>query len=214
MNSRVVIVGAGGFGRELLGWIQSSPRWRASVDADLVAFVADQQPHEKVGLQFLGSVADYSPIVGDLVLCAIGSPSARRRVVEGLEAKGVTFATFVHDDALLGPGVALGEGTIICPRVVITTGITIGRHVQINVNTAVGHDCEIKDFVTISSSCNLTGGVTIGEGAFLATAASIAPGKKVGANGYVGIGSIVLRSVQPNTTVFGNPATVLNRRPS
>jgi sugar O-acyltransferase (sialic acid O-acetyltransferase NeuD family) len=211
MMRRVVVVGAGGFGREMVAWIQSSPLWRASVNAAEIVFVDDADPGDVAGVTYAGVVAKYFPLADDVVLCAIGNPGARMRVVSTLEARGVQFANFVHDTALLGPRVQLGPGSLICPGVVVTTDVKIGSHVHVNVNTAIGHDCLIGDFATISSCCNLTGGVVVGQGAFLAASASVAPKKRVGAYSQVGIGSVVVRHVKAHHTVFGNPATVISR---
>jgi len=194
-----------------VAWIQSSPLWRASADVAEITFVADKNPGDVAGIAYAGAVADYLPLPDDVVLCAIGNPGVRIRIVSILEARGVRFDTFLHDTALLGPGVQLGRGSIICPGVVITTDVTIGSHVHVNVNSVIGHDCVIGDFVTLSPCCNLTGGVVVEDGAFLAASVSVAPGKRINAHSQVGIGSVVVSHVKEHQIVFGNPARVISR---
>jgi sugar O-acyltransferase (sialic acid O-acetyltransferase NeuD family) len=210
MTRRVVVVGAGEFGREIVGWVQTSPLWRATVEAGEITFVADDTPDDVAGISYAGSIADYDLLSDDIVLCAIGNPGVRVRIVAILEARGVRFTTFVHDRALLGPRVQLGHGSLICPDVVITTDVVVGSHVHINVRSVIGHDCVIGEFVTISPCCNLTGGVVVGEGAFLAASVSVAPGKRISAYSQVGIGSVVMRHIKGHQTVVGNPARVIS----
>jgi sugar O-acyltransferase (sialic acid O-acetyltransferase NeuD family) len=211
MMGRVVVVGAGGFGREMVAWIQSSPLWRASVNAAEIVFVDDVDQGDVAGVTYAGVIAEFFPLADDVVLCAIGNPGARMRVVSTLEARGVQFANFVHDTALLGPRVKLGPGSVLCPGVVVTTDVTIGSHVHVNVNTAIGHDCRIGGFVTISPCCNLSGDVVVEEGVFLGASVSVAPGKRISAHSQVGIGSVVVRHVKAHQAVFGNPATAFGR---
>jgi sugar O-acyltransferase (sialic acid O-acetyltransferase NeuD family) len=159
-------------------------------------------------------VTEFSPQTDDLLLCAIGSPQSRRKVAAELEARGGRFGTFVHDSVVMGDAVTLGQGTIVCPGTVLTNDITVGEQVHINTNCNVGHDVSIGSFVTLSSACNLTGGVTIGEGTFVATAASIIPGRTIGSGAYIGVGSVVIRNVGDDVTVFGNPSRVIGRKKS
>lgn len=179
-----------------------------------VVFVADSSPDSTLAAPWLGTLAEYEPDDDDLIVCAIGNPKVRRKVAETLESRGGRFATFVHDRALIGPSVVVGEGSIICPDVIATTDVVLGRHVHINVKSTIGHDCVLGDFVTLSSGCNLAGGVTVGECAFVATAASVAPRLSISAGAYVGIGSIVIRNVPEDVTVFGNPSRVVPKGPS
>jgi sugar O-acyltransferase (sialic acid O-acetyltransferase NeuD family) len=193
----------------MVGWVQSSPLWRAKVSAGEITFVADDTPDDAAGISYAGAIADYDLLSDDLVLCAIGNPEVRARVVAILEARGVQFATFVHDAAFLGPRVQLGHGSLICPGVVMTTDVVVGSHVHVNVKAVIGHDCVIGDFVTISPCCNLTGGVVVGDRVFLAASVSVAPGKHISSHSQVGIGSVVVRHVNERQTVFGNPARVI-----
>lgn len=210
--SRVVIIGAGSFGRELHGWIDTSPRWRSLHDVSEVVFVADGVGSPLLRGSMIAGIADYAPRLDDLVLCAVGDPTGRRDVVERLERRGIGFTTFVHDAAIVGPNVQIGEGGIICPRVVLTCDISLDAQVHINVGCTVGHDGSIGAFTTLSVACTLAGGVTVEADAFLATGVTVIPGRRIGQGSYVGAGSVVIRNVRPHVTVFGNPATKIGDR--
>jgi sugar O-acyltransferase (sialic acid O-acetyltransferase NeuD family) len=212
MNKRLVIVGAGGFGREVHGWVSTSPQWRERADIGSVVFVDDEVPAVPVSAPIISTLGDYAPADNDLVICAIGSPDVRRKIVDSLLSRNARMATFIHDRVVLGDNIVIGDGAVVCPDAVLSSDVKVGDHVHINVGCTIGHDVRIGDFVTLSSACNLTGNVTVEDGAFIATAASVIPGKRIGAGSFVGAGSVVLKDVPPNVTVFGNPGAVVGKR--
>lgn len=214
MKNRLVIVGAGGFGREVHSWVNTSPLWRSRAGIGDVVFVDDVAPKFPLRAPIISTVRYYTPNERDLVICAIGVPEVRREVVEVLLSRGARMTIFVHDRAILGENVAVATGAVVCPDVLVSCDVQIGEHVQINTGCSIGHDVTIGDYVTLSSACNLTGNVTVEAGAFLATAVSIIPGKRIGAGSLVGAGSVVLKDVPAGVTVFGNPSTIVGKRPA
>jgi sugar O-acyltransferase (sialic acid O-acetyltransferase NeuD family) len=214
MRKRLVIVGAGGFGREVHSWVSTSPGWSANAGIESVVFVDDEVPHIPVRAPIVSSLRNYRPNGGDIVICAIGSPGVRRVVVNSLLGKNAEITSFVHDRAVVGDHVVIGDGAVICPDVVLSSDVQVGAHVHINVGCRIGHDVRIESFVTLSSACNLTGNVSVEEGAFLATAVSVIPGKRIGAGSFIGAGSVVLKDVPANVTVFGNPGAIVGKRPA
>ncbi|TFC94713.1 acetyltransferase [Cryobacterium sinapicolor] len=214
MTNRLVIVGAGGFGREVHSWVKSSPRWCESSEIGSVVFVDDNVPTVPVRAPIISTVRDYWPAEGDLVICAIGAPSARRDVSRLLSQRNAPPGTFVHDRAMLGDNVQLGLGAIVCPDVLITCDVRIGVNVHVNIGSTIAHDVIIGDFVTLSPGCNLTGNVRIEDGAFLGTAVTVIPGKTVGQDALIGAGSLVLKNIPPRVTAFGNPCVIVGKRPA
>jgi len=208
MTSDIVVIGAGGFGREvaqLLRDIEASTgvfRFIGYLDDDLDAR-GRLPPNEPV----VGSLDEFANWGAVLAVCAVGAPKSRRSIVERLRARGVRWAPgLVHPRAVVGARTSLGEGSIVCAGSVLTVDITIGAHVHVNLLCSVGHDAIIEDFATLSPGCGISGNVHVGNGAFLGTQAVLIPGARVGAGAIVGAGSVVLRSVPDDTTVVGVPA--------
>ncbi|MEM7790574.1 MAG: acetyltransferase [Verrucomicrobiota bacterium] len=204
---KLIIVGAGGFGREIYAWAGSHPD--ANKEWKICGFLDDNRSALK-NLQYqvpiIGTVEGHKPSPDEVYVCAIGDPLAKRRVCELLLTKSARFIRLVHPSAVIGNNVSLGIGVVICPLAVLTVDIEIGDFVLINCQTSAGHDSRIESWATISAHCDLTSGTRVGDSAFLGSGASIIPGKSVGKNAVVGAGSVVIRSVPDGVKVFGNPA--------
>lgn len=207
MSTRIVIAGAGGFGRGVYGWLMDSWVHRDEHQIAEVVFIDDaRQPVVVPQAEIVGSIQDYLPVHGDEVLCAIGAPNVRRGVVELLRTRGATFHTFIDDRAIVGSRVRVGTGAVICPGVVISADANVGRHVHINFNSSIGHDTVLGDFTTLSPSVNVMGEVHVGESVFVGGSAAVLPRLQIAVGATVGAGAVVVKSIKAHTTVVGNPA--------
>ncbi len=210
---KLYIIGAGGFGREVLNWAlhckeQQSPEWEIAgfLDGNVKALNGFG-----VNASVVGDPNSFVPSEGDLLLCAVGHPATRLRLCTMLEERGGSFATLIHPTVVMGLHCHIGEGSILCPNTVVTTNVTVGKHVIVNVGATLGHDVVVGDGSTLNSHCDVTGGASLGKGVFLGSHAVILPRAKVGDFARVGAGSTVLRRAVANTTVFGVPAKRIPR---
>lgn len=210
---RLIIIGAGGFGREVLEWALGCPAYRK--EWEIGGFLDDRPDALRkipaVDVPLLGNTRDYEPRPEDCFLCAMGTPSLRAEMRRRFESRGGTFTRLIHESCVVGRRVDLGPGVILCPRVVLTCDIAIGANTALNVGSAVGHDAVLGDDCQISSFCDITGYVYIGNRVLSGSRASIIPGKQVGDDAVVGAGSVVVSNVPEAVTVFGNPARILTR---
>nr|WP_200997813.1 acetyltransferase [Pseudomonas cichorii] len=205
--NKLIIVGAGGFGREVHQWLED---WVACHEGWVIAgFIDDLKKDlgDKKGYSpILSTIDAYEPGPDEYLVCAIGIPSGKRLVVEKLKSKGGRFFTLVHPKAIVGRNVVIGEGTIVCPLSTLTVDIEVGPFVTVNLSCTVGHDARIGGFVTLSPHCDVNGNVTLDEEVFVGTGATMIPGIHVGEKAIIGAGSVVVRSVSPGQTVLGIPA--------
>ena len=208
---KLLIVGAGGFGREIYAWakqhLDCGRIWEIAgfLDDDLSALNAFNYP-----AKIIGTVEGHQPTAEEIFVCAIGVPAIKKKVCQKLLSRSAVFIAFAHPSLILGENVELGCGVILCPRVTLTSDISIGSFVTVNCHSTVGHDAVIGDWSTISAHCDLTGHTTLGEGVFFGSGARIIPGKSVGDGAVVGAGAVVIRSVGTGEKVFGNPARVFD----
>lgn len=123
-----------------------------------------------------------------------------------LKADGVSFATFLSDDAFVGPGCTIGNGGIIMPGVFLHCRVTIGECVYVNVGALLSHDDRIADNVFIGPRATVAGGVTVESGAFIGVGATVIDSQNIGADSLVAGGAVVTGPVPPETLVAGVPA--------
>ena len=207
---RLVIVGAGGFGREMFAAAREAHGYGEDF---FVAGFLDDNLHALDGFsgypQILGTLADYKFGADDVFITAVGSISARRKIVAQIEERGGVFATVIHSSAVIGPNVAIGVGSFIAPNVSLTADVTIGRHTCVFHNTSIGHDTIVGDFAHIYAQCSVGGSVRIASGANVYPGAVVTPRRKIGEDAVVGALSAVFADVPPRVTVLGNPAAPL-----
>jgi sugar O-acyltransferase (sialic acid O-acetyltransferase NeuD family) len=206
----IVIVGAGGFGREVLQWIKDINKKRQTYN--ILGFIDDNlQALEDYQCDYniLGTIEGWEPSSKEAFVMAIASPLIKQRISSLLKKKGASFISIMHPTAIVGDFVKLGEGVVLYPNTIITTNVRIGDFVTV-LSSNIGHDVSIGDYSTISSFCDITGGVIVGKKVFLGSHSTIVPKKHIGDNAYIGAGSVVISNIKKNIKVFGNPARKLN----
>ncbi|HZP60489.1 MAG TPA: acetyltransferase [Opitutaceae bacterium] len=204
MKRQLIIVGAGGFGREVLAWV------RQSTEAWEVKGFLDDNPRALAGfakdVPLLGGVGAHAPGPDEVFVCAMGRVECKRRCIEQIRARGGAFGSVIHRSAVIGENVVLGQGVILCPHTVVGSDAKLGDYVSINLHSTVAHDAVVGRWTQLHCHVDVTGGVVLGEGVTVGSHASVLPGVKVGDGATIGAGAIVMRDVPAGVTVFGVPA--------
>ena len=209
MPEDLIILGAGGSSREILGAVEDlnhqEPRWR------VLGFLDDDpalQGKSVDSLPVLGTLASAKECAAQLHVGVASwrRPGARCEIVARLGLPRERYATVIHPSASISSRVTIGVGTAILQNVVITSGSVVGDHVLISQNVTMAHDDAIGDFVTIASAAIVTGNVRLCAGCYLGAGCTIMNGVTVNENALVGIGSVVMIDVPAGVTVSGYPA--------
>lgn len=193
--TEVLIVGAGGLGREARDAMETSTRHR------FAGFLDDDRSLPDV----VGSLDDEAAIGTHGLIIAIGDPAVRLSVLARLGA-GARFVTVVHSSAVVSPSASIGAGCLVSALSYVGPRARIGNHVLVNVHAEVGHDSVIGDFATLSPMAVTNGAVRLGEGVFMGTQASVGVGVSVGRWSKVASGARVDGDVGEGFLVAGNPA--------
>ncbi len=205
---KLILIGGGAYGREVGDFLPTfggyGTEWTFGgyIDSDADRF--------GIAGRIVGLIDSYQPSENEVFVCTLPDQKYRAAYVELLGARGAKFITLIHNHALVSRNAVIGEGTIIGPYCSVAPNTRIGRHSSLNSHIGVGHDCVIGNFCHINAF-TLVGGFThIADGVTIHPHCSILPRKRIGERSVVGVGSIVLRSVKRDTTVFGNPAKVIS----
>lgn len=192
----LVIIGAGGFGREVVDVVDAINA--AAPTFELLGFLDDGDvQHDllaRIGVPLLGDTRMITELDAEYVI-GIGSPDPRRRIDSWARDCGPRAAVLRHPAASVGRDVSIGDGCIIAAGARLTTHIALGRHVHINLNCTVGHDTIIEDHATLFGGAVVGGGCVIEAGATIGSGAVIVPGVRIGRDATVGAGALVVRDV-------------------
>ena len=210
----IVVVGAGGFGREALQWLRDQERRRKHTK--ILGFLDDAdklQGSEVAGLPVLGRLdwlRDDAP-ENVACVCAIGEPAARKRVVRRLETWHVAFYNVIHPSVLMSDSVVVGHDVIIAPGSILTVDVRIGSHVHIDTSCTVAHDAVVGDYARLNPGVAVNGSDVIGTGAYIGTGATLIQNVRVGDWAVVGAGAVVINDIPDHAVAVGVPARVIKR---
>lgn len=206
---RIVVLGAGGFAREVR-WLmdEASRPLEACCEPgyEFVGYVARDYLRRRTDHAVLGG-PDWFIDNGhrcDGLAIGIGSPGGRQRESDAYpQAK---WPTLVHPSAQLGETCELGRGVQICAGAIATVDVVIGDFAAINLNVTLGHGAYVGNWCVINPGANISGDVALGAGVLVGTGAQILQGITVGHGATVGAGAVVTKNVPPGATVVGVPA--------
>lgn len=212
---RVVIIGAGGHGREVAEILIHQAQIRD--DLTPLGFVDDN-------LDLRGQVVSGLPVLGDwswfegvdrtevAVVCATGSPPTCRRLVQRAKDLGLVFASVASPLAHVSPSARLGKGVTLFPNVVVNTNADLGDHCILNVASTVSHDTRLGRYCNVNPGVHLAGMVTVGEGCYVGMGTAVIQGVSIGDWTVIGAGAVVVRDLPPNVTAVGIPAEIIKAR--
>ncbi len=204
----LIIIGAGGFGREVGDVVDALNR--VEVAYDLLGFVDDGRPDVELlgrrGARVLGATTELGRWQGAAYVVAVADAVARRRLDEVALAAGLEPASLRHPSVQVGANVRMDPGLVACGNASITTNIEMGRHVHLDRHVTVGHDTVLGDYVTVHPGATISGNVTLGDGVRVGSNAVITQGVTVGAGTVVGAGAAVVDDLPAGVTAVGVPA--------
>jgi sugar O-acyltransferase (sialic acid O-acetyltransferase NeuD family) len=212
MVEDIVIVGAGGLGREVSLLIdiinQKGKRFnKLGFYDDGVVFGTE------IGdLKVLGTVEDLNNIQSFLnVVVAVGNPKSQRSINQKFNNKLLNFPNIIHPDLNLdNRRSTIGIGNIFAEGFAMTCDITIGNFNIFNIKVLLGHDVRIGNFNVLNPNTQISGEVTIKDANLFGAFSCVLQGLSIGSNNLIGACSLLTRRINDDQKYFGIPAKRLN----
>ena len=205
----IVIVGAGGFGREVYHWAHEligSPNYRFK------GFIDDHPDSKKISgdnLKVLGAIHSgknqYEIQSGDRFIYAIGNIDNKRAIIADLQGRGAKFITLVHKSAIVAETAVIGEGVVVCPFALVSDHARIADFAMINCYASCAHDTRVGRYSILSPYATLNGYVELEDEVFLGTHASVVASRKIGCRTKISANSVAMTDVPPRSFVVGVP---------
>ena len=201
---RIVIIGAGGFGREVLQLIDRNLY-------EPVGFIdTNTPPFSHLPLPVLGDDSFISDLlkkgIASCVCVALGNMKKRKKIFDIVTRHNLKLPQIIHSSAVILTQKPVGQGTIIYPNVVVMDNCQIGRGVLLNSGVTLGHDVDVGDFTNINPGVHIAGHVNVGRNVFVGIGSCIREKVNVGDEAIIGAGSVALKDVAAKTIVYGAPA--------
>ncbi len=217
-RQRLIIIGAGGFAREVRMLAEDITRDKGcEAEYEFAGYLVSKPenpgPFDSAD-EILGDFSWLKENAGewDCLAMGIGNAAPRLQVANELESVyGPEFwPALIHPSAHFDiDSGRIGHGVQICANVIGTVNLVFEPFAMVNLSCTIGHESVLKRACTLNPSVNISGGVTVGEGVLVGTGAQILQYLEVGDHTIVGAGALVTKSLPGGVTAVGMPARVI-----
>lgn len=200
---QLVIIGAGGFAREIYGY------FRAATDVRREAIVfkgyLDVEP-ESINVfgegVHLGIESRYVLSAEDRFLLGMADVSKRAAILAEYFTRGWPSVNVIHPSATIDSSAVIGIGNVIGPHCHIGANVRMGNHNVLNFGCSVGHDSQVGDNNVLASGVQIGGYVQMNDDNFYGISAAIIPRIRIGSGNKVQAGTTVTANIGENAFYF------------
>ncbi|WP_180001672.1 acetyltransferase [Acinetobacter sp. YH12255] len=203
---KIIIVGAGGFGKHVA--------WIAKRCGREVRGFLDDTPEKQntfvLDIPVIDKIVNCNKYKSDEFIIALGNSRDRKKIIDKYFTNGeYNFTSIVDPSAIIGENVEISKGCVICAGSILTVDVKVGEHTIINLNSTIAHDVSIGDFVTVAPNASISGNVQIFSFVEIGTNSSIREKCIIGKSSIIGMGAVITKNINMNEVMVGNPAYLL-----
>lgn len=201
----IIIVGAGGFGREVYCWVKDT---FSNKEFKLKGFISNN-PRDldnfDIDAPIIGNEHIYEIQDKDRFIFAIGNIDLKKRIVTNLKNKGAKFLTLIHPTAVVTKSAKIGEGVVICPFALVSHNVELDDFVMMNFYSSCGHDAKVGKYCILSPYATLSGFSILEDEVFLSSHATVTAHRRIGYRSKISANSVAMYDVSKHSFVYGVP---------
>lgn len=110
----------------------------------------------------------------------------------------------LEDDVEIGNNVCIARGVL--SNTILRKGVKVDNLVHI------AHNVEIGENTQVIANAMIAGSVKIGKNCWISPSSSIKNQLTIGDNVLIGLGAVVIKDVESNSVMIGNPAKLLRKQ--
>lgn len=204
----MLIVGAGGFAKELLEIFQQTGSTKNIAFYDDVNLDTGDLLFNKFPILRNGSdVDDFFSRNGKAFTIGIGNPALRYKMYTKFSSLSGRLTSVISPKAFVGSfDVSMGVGCNVLDGATFSNTASAGMACIVYYNAIITHDCSICDFCQLSPGATLLGGAKVDNFSVVGSNATILPKILVGKYAVIGAASVVTKNVPDYSLMIGNPA--------
>lgn len=206
----MIMVGAGGFAKELINVLSEADMQRELVLFDEIS----GQKSAAVGDSYRvisndRAAREYFERVDPRFVLGVGGVYNRARLAERFEnLGGELVSTRSRHARIAGMEVDIGAGCNVMEQALISPGVRLGRGCLVYFNVTVTHDVNVGEFCELSPGATLLGRCQLGSRVSVGSGAVVLPGISIGSEAVIAAGAVVREDVPSGVMVAGVPAHI------
>lgn len=156
MKQKLLLIGAGGFGRVVLELASALYN---------CAFLDDSDASTVNGVPVIGETSDIASFYPEykLLLVTIGNNMLRERLYKEAAAIGFTFPNIIHPSAYISPHAHIGSGCVILNNAVVQNNAKCGDGCILNPGVELHHDSTIGSYCLIYTNSVVRSLTSVGD---------------------------------------------------
>lgn len=124
--------------------------------------------------------------------------------------EGIPIRIMHLGGVIIGNHVEIGSFTTVCRA---TLGMTvIGNDSKIDDHVHIAHNARIGERVLIAANAEISGSVVVGDDVWISPSVCTRDNITIGNKAFLGLGAVVVKNVDPEMVMVGNPAKPLEKR--